>query len=77
MPAALHHFGSGEVVLFVETGFEFDKYSDLLAVLGSGYQGVDNSGVFDLMTSRFFHGIHEEELKESVYSKFEKNMKRW
>ena len=43
---SLHHFGSGEVVLFVETGFEFDKYSDLLAVLGSGYQGVDNSGVF-------------------------------
>ncbi|CDA84521.1 unknown [Bacteroides sp. CAG:754] len=42
----LHHFGGGEVVLFVETGFQFYEYGDFLAVLGSGYQGVDDGGVF-------------------------------
>ena len=42
----LHHFGRGKVVFFVETGFQFHKYSDFLAVLGGGYQGVDDGGVF-------------------------------
>ena len=41
-----HHFGSGEVVLFIETGFEFHEYRDFFTVLCSSNQGVDDSRVF-------------------------------
>ena len=42
----LHHFGGGKVVLFIEAGFQLNEYGYFLAVLGGGYQGVDNGGVF-------------------------------
>ena len=64
----LHHFGRGQVVLFVETSFQLYKYCDFLAVLGSGYQGVDDGGVLrhtvlrhhDFTGFRIVHGFVKE-----------------
>lgn len=65
---SLHHFGGGEVVFFVKTGLQFYEYGDFLTVLGSGYQGVDDNGVFgyavlrhhDFAGFRVVHGFVEE-----------------
>ena len=64
----LHHFGGGKVVFFIKAGFQFHKYGDFLAVLGGGYQGVDDGGVFsyavlgyhDFTGFRVVHGFIQE-----------------
>ena len=65
---SLHHFGCGKIIFFVEAGFQFHEYSDFLTVLGSSYQGVDDSGVFgyavlshhDFTGFRVVHGFIQE-----------------
>ena len=42
----LHHLGSSQVVLLIESGLQFHKYRHLLAILCSSYQGIDNRRVW-------------------------------
>ena len=41
-----HHLGGCQVVLLIEAGFQLHENGYFLAILRSGYQGVDNGGVF-------------------------------
>ena len=80
----LHHFGRGQVVLFVETSFQLYKYCDFLAVLGGGYQGVDDGGVLrhtvlrhhDFTGFRIVHGFVKEvdEVLEGVIGVIEQQV---
>ena len=63
-----HHLGGCQVVLFIETGFQFYEDGHFLAVLCGGYQGVDDGGVFgnavlghhDLADGRLVHCFVQE-----------------
>ncbi len=64
----MHHFGRGKVVLRRSRAFSFHEYGYFLAVLGGGYQGVDDGGVFsytvlgyhDFTGFRVVHGFIQE-----------------
>lgn len=46
MDAGFLHFASpGDIIGFVETGFEFDEYRDLFFILGGGDESIKNGGV--------------------------------
>ena len=63
-----HHLGGCQVVLFIETCFQFYEDGHFLAVLCGGYQGVDDGGVFgnavlghhDLADGRLVHCFVQE-----------------